>query len=90
MSYSDYKQYQNYFKGDKNDDGYFKAEQLQFYSQEYCLTLEKTKKPLPIKKWQRGKMIGHGSFGNVYEGIDQEHGRQIAIKQVLIEKIGNN
>mmetsp|Transcript_36553 Transcript_36553/g.44625 ORF Transcript_36553/g.44625 Transcript_36553/m.44625 type:complete len:88 (-) Transcript_36553:18-281(-) len=35
-------------------------------------------------------MIGSGSFGNVYEGIDKEHGRQIAVKQVPIDKIGNN
>ena len=90
VSYTDYKQYQNYFERDYNKDGYFNPAQVQYYLHEYPLTLEEEKKPLPITKWQLGKMIGHGSFGHVYEGIDQTHGRQIAVKQVPIDKIGTS
>ena len=90
VSYSDYKQYQNYFDVDYNKDGYFTNEQVQYYKTEYPKTLEQEPKPLPITQWKLGKMIGHGSFGNVYEGIDQTGGRQIAVKQVPINKIGTN
>lgn len=54
------------------------------------MTLDRPKKLIPITRWQLGKMIGSGSFGNVYEGIDQNQGRQIAVKQVPISKIGTN
>ena len=80
VSYSDYKQYQNYFHHD-NKDGYFSPEQVQYYTEEYPKTLDKNvSKPKPITKWKLGKMIGHGSFGNVYVGMDNTVGRQIAVK----------
>ena len=65
-------------------------EQVKYYAHEYAVTLDSPKKPIPITKWQLGKMIGSGSFGNVYEGIDQNQGSQIAVKQVPISKIGTN
>ena len=34
-------------------------------------------------------MVGHGSFGDVYEGLDMT-GRQIAIKQVPISLIASS
>lgn len=34
--------------------------------------------------WQRGELIGAGSFGNVYSGIDLKSGMKIAVKEVLI------
>lgn len=33
--------------------------------------------------WQRGEVIGAGSFGQVFSGIDLQTGRRIAIKEVL-------
>jgi len=71
VSYSDYKQYQNYFDKNNNNDGYWRQEQIGYYSKEYPATLDRKKTTIPITKWQLGKMIGSGSFGNVYEGIDQ-------------------
>jgi hypothetical protein len=32
--------------------------------------------------WQRGELIGAGSFGNVYSGIDLRSGMKIAVKEV--------
>ena len=33
-------------------------------------------------KWKRGKLIGKGAYGDVYEGFDHTYGRHIAIKTI--------
>ena len=35
--------------------------------------------------WQRGEVIGAGSFGQVYSGIDLATGAMIAVKEVRLE-----
>eukprot|EP00656_Telonema_subtile_P053570 TRINITY_DN7793_c0_g5_i5.p1 TRINITY_DN7793_c0_g5~~TRINITY_DN7793_c0_g5_i5.p1 ORF type:complete len:850 (+),score=168.75 TRINITY_DN7793_c0_g5_i5:121-2670(+) len=37
-------------------------------------------------RWQRGELLGQGSFGKVYSGLDLRTGRLIAVKQVRIGK----
>ncbi|TGZ81089.1 Pkinase-domain-containing protein [Ascodesmis nigricans] len=39
-------------------------------------------------KWMRGKLIGHGSFGNVYLGLNALTGELMAVKQVEIPSGG--
>ena len=43
---------------------------MQYYLQEYRQNNMSKKKPVSITNWKLGRMIGHGSFGDVYEGID--------------------
>jgi len=35
-----------------------------------------------VSAWQRGEMIGKGSFGQVYAGLDLQSGRLLAVKRV--------
>eukprot|EP00658_Telonema_sp_P-2_P062512 TRINITY_DN51186_c0_g1_i1.p1 TRINITY_DN51186_c0_g1~~TRINITY_DN51186_c0_g1_i1.p1 ORF type:complete len:405 (+),score=98.59 TRINITY_DN51186_c0_g1_i1:166-1380(+) len=37
-------------------------------------------------RWQRGELLGQGSFGKVFSGLDLRTGRLIAVKQVKIGK----
>jgi len=37
-------------------------------------------------RWQKGELLGQGSFGKVYSGLDIKTGRLIAVKQVQIGK----
>jgi serine/threonine protein kinase len=37
-----------------------------------------------VKHWKRGQLLGSGSFGKVYAGLDQKTGTHIAVKQVRI------
>jgi mitogen-activated protein kinase kinase kinase len=37
-----------------------------------------------IEHWKRGQLLGAGSFGKVYAGLDLKSGTQIAVKQVRI------
>eukprot|EP00759_Apiculatamorpha_spiralis_P014051 PhF_6_TR20806/c0_g1_i1/m.29891 len=38
--------------------------------------------PVPVLEWRKGSEIGRGATGTVYEGIDTQFGRLIAIKQI--------
>ena len=37
-------------------------------------------------RWKKGKMIGQGAYGLVYEGLNLETGELMAVKQVEITK----
>ncbi|KAK4781005.1 hypothetical protein SAY87_017111 [Trapa incisa] len=37
-----------------------------------------------LLKWKRGKLLGHGTFGNVYVGFNSETGQMSAIKEVRV------
>ena len=45
-----------------------------------------TSRPTPDQKidWTKGPLIGTGSFGKVYRGLDNATGKSLAIKEVLI------
>eukprot|EP00931_Biecheleriopsis_adriatica_P089216 TRINITY_DN63383_c0_g1_i1.p1 TRINITY_DN63383_c0_g1~~TRINITY_DN63383_c0_g1_i1.p1 ORF type:complete len:691 (-),score=84.94 TRINITY_DN63383_c0_g1_i1:43-2115(-) len=36
--------------------------------------------------WVRGQVLGHGSLGSVYEGLDQSNGQIFAVKEVRIDR----
>ena len=39
----------------------------------------------PLKfKWKKGQMVGEGSFGRVYKGINDSTGELIAVKQFCL------
>jgi hypothetical protein len=40
--------------------------------------------------WQRGEVIGAGSFGQVYSGIDLQTGKKLAVKEVCLSLTGLN
>eukprot|EP00047_Mylnosiga_fluctuans_P014013 m.34704 g.34704 ORF g.34704 m.34704 type:complete len:541 (+) comp5253_c0_seq1:31-1653(+) len=40
----------------------------------------------PPKRWQRGKLLGSGAFGQVYLALDMDTGAEIAIKQVDLHR----
>lgn len=64
---------------------------MQFYQHEYEQNLESTgEKPLHVTKWRLAKMIGHGSFGEVFEGFDPVNGKKIAVKKVPKAKFADN
>lgn len=44
----------------------------------------------PIKKWMKGALIGTGSFGNVYLGLNPLNGEFLAAKQVEIPDAEGN
>ena len=35
------------------------------------------------KRWKAGKMIGHGSMGQVYQAMDVQTGQIFAVKRIL-------
>ncbi|XP_031401194.1 mitogen-activated protein kinase kinase kinase 3-like isoform X2 [Punica granatum] len=37
-----------------------------------------------VSKWKRGKLLGQGTFGNVYIGFNSETGQMCAIKEVRV------
>jgi serine/threonine protein kinase len=41
--------------------------------------------PLEPIQWQRGNLIGTGSFGKVYMGLNSDTGEMIAVKQVNVD-----
>ena len=47
-------------------------------------TSVKTRKELNEVLWQRGELLGSGSFGQVYSGIDMSTGVRIAVKEVML------
>ncbi|CAI0558455.1 unnamed protein product [Linum tenue] len=47
-------------------------------------TLEKVPTPLRRNQWQKGKLIGRGTYGSVYVGTNRETGALCAIKEVDI------
>jgi Protein kinase domain/PB1 domain len=44
----------------------------------------KARKELNEVLWQRGELLGSGSFGQVYSGIDMSTGVRIAVKEVML------
>jgi serine/threonine protein kinase len=42
-------------------------------------------KPFTRKRYKLGKIIGNGSFGIVFEAIDQDDGRLVAVKRIFID-----
>lgn len=44
----------------------------------------KSKKESNEVMWQRGELLGSGSFGQVYSGIDMSSGIRIAVKEVVL------
>ncbi|CAH8354340.1 unnamed protein product [Eruca vesicaria subsp. sativa] len=40
--------------------------------------------PLGVSKWKKGRFIGSGTFGKVYQGFNSEEGRICAIKEVKV------
>ncbi|ESQ51132.1 hypothetical protein EUTSA_v10022608mg [Eutrema salsugineum] len=40
--------------------------------------------PLGFSKWKKGKFIGSGTFGRVYQGFNSEKGKICAIKEVKV------
>ena len=50
VSYSDYREYKDYFKVE-NKDGYFTKEQVQYYAGDYTRGLDKKAKAKPVEKF---------------------------------------
>jgi serine/threonine protein kinase len=42
---------------------------------------------ITLPNYELVKVVGSGSFGYVFEGLDRTHNRRVAIKRV--EKVGN-
>jgi len=42
-----------------------------------------------VKAYRRDTLIGGGSYGAVYRGVDNETGARVAVKVVRIEEVGN-
>jgi len=42
-------------------------------------------KPFTRKRYKLGKIIGNGSFGIVFEAIDQDDDRLVAVKRIFID-----
>jgi serine/threonine protein kinase len=40
----------------------------------------------PPTNWTKGKLIGAGAFGRVFQGLDNETGHILAVKQVALTK----
>ncbi|KAL1216121.1 Mitogen-activated protein kinase kinase kinase 3 [Cardamine amara subsp. amara] len=40
--------------------------------------------PVGFSKWKKGKFIGSGTFGQVYQGFNSEKGKMCAIKEVKV------
>jgi len=37
--------------------------------------------------WHKGKLIGKGAYGKVYEGLNKTDGRMIAIKEMKLNNL---
>lgn len=46
--------------------------------------------PTGIFAWQRGRQIGQGAFGTVYQGLVHATGQEIAVKQVQLPRDNAN
>ncbi|XP_010530598.1 PREDICTED: mitogen-activated protein kinase kinase kinase YODA-like isoform X2 [Tarenaya hassleriana] len=40
--------------------------------------------PPSVSKWKKGKLLGRGTFGQVYQGFNSEKGKMCAIKEVRV------
>ncbi|XP_065877919.1 mitogen-activated protein kinase kinase kinase 3-like isoform X2 [Euphorbia lathyris] len=85
------------FKSTSRDDGRFggfvekigsgsrKSQMVLFSKPPTLPTLPHSKKDdTPPIRWQKGELIGEGSFGKVYMGVNLDSGELLAVKQVLI------
>ena len=67
-----------------NADNYFTARQLKYYLDKYAKTLSergsKGAATSSVVDFKLDKVIGCGSFGQVYSGFDMKNGRPIAVK----------
>ncbi|XP_010547897.1 PREDICTED: mitogen-activated protein kinase kinase kinase YODA-like isoform X3 [Tarenaya hassleriana] len=43
-----------------------------------------TSSPHSVSKWKKGKLLGRGTFGQVYQGFNSEKGKMCAIKEVRV------
>lgn len=74
-------------KSQKPINNYFRPEDMAKINK---LLAEDSKAPhqnIRINHYRRGNLIGQGSFGSVYEGLDEERGQIIAIKYIDKRKL---
>ncbi len=43
-----------------------------------------------IVRWRRGELIGEGTFGRVYMGLNAETGAQFALKEIEIRAVATD
>ena len=62
---------------------------MAYYSKLYETEKYDIIEPKKIIRFQKGELIGEGSFGKVYQGFDGDSGQIIAIKEIDIKKINS-
>ena len=78
-----------------NADNYFTNRQLKYYLDKYAKSLSErglkgAGATSSVVDFKLDKVIGCGSFGQVYSGFDMKNGRPIAVKQVPITAFGTH
>ena len=64
-----------------SEDGYYKDDGSRTGSAKLIASEEP---PVTVNEWQRGELLGQGSFGKVYLGLCTDNGMLMAVKQVEI------